>query len=108
MTKVRELRFPRLSPYLAIPLLWLAMLSTGCDSMKFSGTSPISNAAPTVSVSANPASITAGSSSTLTVTASNATQVKLNGSDGTTYTVEATGGTQAVKPSATTTYTATA
>jgi phospholipase C len=108
MTKVRELRFPRLSPYLAIPFLWLAMLSTGCDSMKFSGTSPISNAAPTVSVSANPASITAGSSSTLTVTASNATQVTLNGSDGTTYTVEATGGTQAVKPSATTTYTATA
>ena len=63
---------------------------------------------PTVSITANPASIVSGSSSTLTVTASNATQVTVSGTDGSTYNLPANGGTQVVSPTATTTYTATA
>jgi phospholipase C len=66
------------------------------------------NPAPTVSVAANPGSVTAGSSAILTATATNATQVTLTGTDGSKYTLQATGGTQAVSPSTTTTYTATA
>src|SRR5664279_4815354 len=60
----------------------------------------------TVSITANPVSISAGISSTLTVTATNATLVKVSGSDGTTYTLATTGGKQVVTPIATTTYTA--
>ncbi len=63
---------------------------------------------PTVSIVANPASIISGKSSTLTVTASNATQVMVTGSDGSSYTLQPSGGTQVVSPTATTTYTATA
>jgi hypothetical protein len=63
---------------------------------------------PTVSLTASPASVPAGGSSTLTVAAANAVQVTLAGSDGSSYTFGATGGTQTVSPSATTTYTATA
>jgi phospholipase C len=66
------------------------------------------SATPAITITATPTSITAGSSSILTITATNATQVTLSGSDGTTFSVGATGGTQAVTPSATTTYTATA
>jgi len=64
--------------------------------------------APTVSIVANPASISSGSSSTLTVMATNATQVTITGSDGSTYALPPSGGAQAVKPGASTTYTATA
>lgn len=63
---------------------------------------------PTVSITANPASLSAGTSSTLTVAVTNATKVTVSGSDGSSYTLPSTGGTQAVTPSATTTYTATA
>jgi len=63
---------------------------------------------PTVNITASPASITAGASSTLTITATNATQVTIAGTDGSTYIVSANGGTQAVSPAVTTTYTATA
>ncbi|MGA2537484.1 MAG: alkaline phosphatase family protein [Terracidiphilus sp.] len=63
---------------------------------------------PTVTISASPASITAGATSTLTVTAANASSVTISGSDGTSYTLTATGGTQNVTPGTTTTYTATA
>ncbi len=63
---------------------------------------------PTVSIMANPTSITAGNSSTLTVTATNATQVTVSGTDGSTYNLQPAGGTQSVSPAATTTYTATA
>jgi phospholipase C len=66
------------------------------------------SATPAITITATPTSITAGSSSILTITATNATQVTLSGPDGTTFSVGATGGTQAVTPSATTTYTATA
>ena len=65
-------------------------------------------AAPTVSIMANPTSITAGNSSTLTVTATNATQVTVSGTDGSTYNLQPAGGTQSVSPAATTTYTTTA
>ena len=61
-----------------------------------------------VSISANPASISAGASSTLMVVASNATQVTVGGSDGSSYSLQAGGGTQVVSPAATVTYTATA
>jgi phospholipase C len=67
------------------------------------------NPAPTIQITANPTSITAGQSSTITVTAVNATQVTLSGSDGTSYQLtNAAGGTQQVSPAATTTYTASA
>ncbi len=63
---------------------------------------------PTVSIGANPTSITAGGSSLLTVQASNATTVTIAGSDGSSYSLSATGGTQSVSPAKTTTYTASA
>jgi len=65
-------------------------------------------AAPTVTIAANPATITAGGTSTLTVGATNATAVKVTGTDGSSYNLSATGGTQAVTPAGSTTYTATA
>lgn len=68
----------------------------------------IPNPAPTVSVNASAASVTAGSSLILSVAAANATQVTLGGTDGSSYTLPAIGGTQAVKPAETVTYTATA
>jgi len=67
-----------------------------------------SSPAPTISVSANPNSITAGGLSMLTVTTANASRVMLNGSDGSSYTLPSNGGTQQVNPSSTTTYTASA
>jgi hypothetical protein len=68
-------------------------------------------AGPTVSISANPPSITTlGQSTTLTVTATNATQVVItDNEDNNVYTLSPTGGTQSgVTPGRTTTYTATA
>ncbi|MBW4038480.1 MAG: hypothetical protein HIU91_06300 [Acidobacteria bacterium] len=65
-------------------------------------------AAPTITIAANPTSISAGSSSVLTIVAANATQVVVTGTDGSSYTIAPTGGQQSVSPSATTTYTATA
>ena len=63
---------------------------------------------PTLTITANPASIVSGQSSILTVTASNATQVSISGSDGSSYTLQPSGGTQKVSPTSNTTYTATA
>ncbi len=60
----------------------------------------------TVSITADPLSIPSGSSSVLNVSATNATQVTVTGSDGSTYTLQPSGGTQTVTPTATTTYTA--
>ena len=67
-----------------------------------------SASATTVSLNASPSAITSGGSSTIAVSATNATAVTLAGSDGSSYTLSPTGGTQVVKPTATTTYTATA
>jgi hypothetical protein len=66
------------------------------------------NPPPTVSISATPSAISPRSSSNLLVSATNATQVSVTGSDGSSYTLPSTGGTQAVSPTATTTYIATA
>jgi phospholipase C len=105
MKKVRACRPLRsiLSP-LAMSLSIL-LLVAGCGTI---GPGETTTGAPTVTIAANPASITAGASSTLTVTATNATTVTITGSDGSSYTLAAAGGTQVVKPAKTTTYTATA
>ena len=70
---------------------------------------PPTGNSPSVTITANPATITQGSSSTLTIAATNAAQVVISDNhDSTTYTLAAIGGTQTVTPTATTTYTATA
>jgi len=84
----------------------LPLLFSGCGGSSSMATS--TSPAPTVSIGASPASISAGSSSTLTVTATNATQVTISGNNSSAYTLKASGGTQAVSPTATATYTATA
>jgi phospholipase C len=61
---------------------------------------------PTVTMTANPLTVTAGTSSKLTVSATGATTVTVSGSDGSIYHLAATGGAQTVTPTATTTYTA--
>jgi phospholipase C len=93
--------FIRRIPSIFLPIIILSVF-TGCSA--FTGQNP----KPSVTLSANPASINAGSSATLTVTASNAKSVTISGSDGSSYTMPGGGGTQAVSPKATTNYTATA
>lgn len=66
----------------------------------------VAGAKPTVSITAQSTTISAGSSDNLTVTASNATSVNISGSDGSTYALSASGGTVTVSPTSTTTYTA--
>lgn len=66
------------------------------------------NPPPSVTITANPTSITAGSSSILTVQALNATGVMVKGNDNKTYNLPASGGPLAVSPLTTTIYTATA
>jgi phospholipase C len=94
------------SPLALLFLGPLLLVFAGCGGATFNSSS--STGAPTVSIAASPASISAGSSSMLTVAASNATGVTIAGSDGSSYSIPASGGTQAVSPTATTTYTATA
>ncbi|MBV8630015.1 MAG: hypothetical protein JOZ83_03770 [Silvibacterium sp.] len=97
----------RVLPPSLVALSWVMLFVAGCgtDTGRFSeATSP----APTISVSANPLSITAGSASMLTITAANASRVMLTGSDGSSYTLTSNGGTQQVTPNSTTTYTASA
>lgn len=104
MTDVRILRrFPRFFSALLASCFVALLFSTGCGIFSSNSEHP-----PTVSISANPASIASGNSSTLTVTAVNADQVVVTGSDGSSYNLQPTGGTQSVSPTATTTYTATA
>jgi phospholipase C len=62
----------------------------------------------TVTVTADPSSISAGGTATLTVVAINSNTVNLTGSDGSTYSLSSAGGNQVVKPAGTTTYTAVA
>jgi phospholipase C len=82
----------------------LPFVFTGCGGTSFTGSMTV----PAISITANPASVSAGNTSTLTVTATNATTVSIAGSDGSSFSLSSTGGTQSVSPSATTTYTATA
>lgn len=89
----------------AVSGLSLCLLLAGCGIFS-SGHKP--PAAPTVTITANPTSISEGGASTLTVTATNATSVVITGSDGSSYTLPASGGTLNVTPAATVTYTATA
>ena len=63
---------------------------------------------PIVTIVADPPTVQSGDASALTVTAFNSTQVTVTGTDGSSYTLKPTGGTQSIKPTATTTYTATA
>jgi len=86
-----------------VSALVLSLLFAGCG-----GSVSLAPTAPTVGISANPASISAGGSSTLTVTAANATAVTVAGTDGSSYTLHAGGGTQVVKPATSATYTASA
>jgi phospholipase C len=66
-------------------------------------------AGPTITITANPMQVAAGGTSTLTVVASGATSVVITDNvDSNSYPLAATGGTQVVTPTATTTYTATA
>jgi phospholipase C len=94
------------NPLIAALIFCMPLLSliTGCGTTAHMG----ATAVPTVTISANPASIASGSSSTLTVAASNALSVTMSGSDGSSYTLAVSGGTQTVTPAATATYTATA
>ncbi len=62
----------------------------------------------TVTLTANPSSISAGAASTLTAKATNTTQIVITGSDSSSYTLSGASGTVSVTPAATTTYTATA
>ena len=96
------------SLFAAILLFPLLLTLVGCGAAKSSDLPGDPAATPTMSIAASPASIISGTSSTLTVTATNATQVTLTGSDGSSYALTASGGTQAVSPAATTTYTANA
>lgn len=85
--------------------LLLAATLCGCGSSvhQSNGTPP-----PQVNITANPNPVSAGSSSVLTVTVNGANQVIVSGSDGSKYTLSSTGGTQSVKPTEDTTYTAAA
>lgn len=93
-----------------LPCLVLAALVAGCGSAQLngSGSGEQKHTPPTVTISANPVSIAPGQSSTLTVTAANASGIVISGSDGSTYSLPGSGGSQTVKPAATTVYTATA
>jgi len=94
----RSVRLPR------IAALFLPLLMAGCALFQGSNRS----SAPVVSITANPTSVAPGTSATLSVSAINALQVAVTGSDGSTYTFPPDGGTEAINPKNTTTYTATA
>jgi len=101
------------SLFLFIPALFLCCLSvllfaTGCGISVNKSAGAESPSAPTVTISATPVSVTANSRSMLSVTAANTTAVTITGTDGSIYTLPANGGTQAINPAKTTTYTATA
>ena len=80
------------------------LVAAGCGGVS----GKVTNALPTVSITSSPATVAAGGAATLTVTAANANKVTVTGTDGSSYTLPDAGGTQAVNPAATTTYTATA
>lgn len=105
LQEARVRRSVRLSLVSSILSSFLFVLLSGCGLF---GSLNRPNPVPEIAITANPTSIAAGASSTLTVTVANATQVTVTGSDGSTYNLPVTGGTQAVTPKVTTTYTAVA
>ena len=107
MKKVRGSRPLRslLSPLAMFMSFSLLLLLAGCGTI---GPGETTTTAPTVNITASPASVTAGQSSMLTVAATDATTVTVTGSDGSSYDLAAAGGKQAVSPRRPTTYTATA
>jgi phospholipase C len=86
-------------------------VATGTGGQTASATTSVTVTAPapTVSIAANPATIVSGQTSTLTVTATNAASVVVsNDQSSTTFSLPPGGGTEAVNPAVTTTYTAVA
>ena len=79
-------------------------LLSGCALFTGSGTLRV----PTVTITANPTTVPANTTSLLTITATDAATLSITGSDGSTYKLGINGGIEAVKPAATTTYTAVA
>jgi phospholipase C len=94
--------FSRIFPPMAT-ISALSLILSGCGGAHF-----VQTPAPTVTITASPASINAGGSATLTVATTDATSVMVTGSDGSSFTMSGSGGTQTVSPDRTTTYTATA
>ena len=104
MIKPHLRMFPRAILFTGAPVFLLLAL-TGCALFTGSNRSNM----PAVSITANPTTpIAVGTVATLTVATLDATQLTVTGTDGTTYNLPVTGGTQAVSPQATTTYTAVA
>jgi len=88
-----------------ISVSFLLLAANGCGG----GTASAAAPAPTISITASPSTVASGGSSTLAVTATNATSVVISdNADNSTYSLATTGGTQAVTPTKTTIYTATA
>ncbi len=87
---------------------YTAIATNSKGSSTATATVTVSQNQPTVNITATPLTITSGAASTLAVTATNSTQVVVTGTDGSSYTLQPTGGTQSVSPTATVTYTATA
>ncbi|MGB6302888.1 MAG: alkaline phosphatase family protein [Acidobacteriaceae bacterium] len=96
------MKFVRFVLAMLLPCAAIAFVSVGLNSQALAAT------APTVTITANPTSITKGSSSVLTVTATGATGITITGSNGSKRTMGATGGSVSVSPTSATTYTATA
>ena len=84
MKKVRGSRPLRslLSPLAMFMSFSLLLLLAGCGTI---GPGETTTTAPTVNITASPASVTAGQSSMLTVAATDATTVTVTGSDGSSY-----------------------
>ena len=100
---------PRVLSKSSILAILAALIAfAGCGGVPSSGSSSTSSdpstAAPTIALSAQPSSVTAGTTVTLTWTSTNAAAVTIDNGIGTV----ATSGTRNVSPTATTTYTATA
>ena len=87
--------------YLLACVSLLSFLCSGC--VLFVGSNVLK--VPAVSITANPTTVPVSQTSILTVTATDALQITVTGSDGSSFTLPKTGGVQAVKPAATTTYT---